>query len=515
MVAGASAQCTPLGEAASQAGLTTLVETVKGVAGQDSAAPIIGAVGATEPVENPITIFAPTNDAFQAISDVVGGLSPQELVAVLANHVVPAEANSDAIKGAIADSDSGTATFSTLSGGSLEASEDGKDLVVTPAGTEIMAKVVTADVETCAGVVHVVDMVLVPAADGDASSPEGAEACTPLGEAATEAGLTALVDAVSLVADVDGAAPILAAVSAAEPVDSPVTVFAPTNEAFEAIASVIDGLSPQEVVAVLGNHIVGKELDSAAITAAIADAAPNAAEVETLLGTTLEATLEGEDVMVSPAGTEIVAKVVTVDVQTCAGVVHVVDMVLVPAADAPLGLAPISAPVAGVYTQYPGQDYIPELATGNSTDVPIEDIGPSTGILVENAEECEAECDALEGCNAASYYIELIEDTQTNCFLKKIGEACMVPSDAIQDTNAVLSLKCPDDQAMAPIADAPLADAPGAADAPAGDDDITGGAGSRDVALEPAADVGDEGSAGAVARVGVAAAAIAAVAALL
>ena len=123
---------------------------------------------------------------------------------------------------------------------------------------------------------------------------------------------------------------------------------------------------------VLGNHVVGTELDLAAITAAIAAAAPNAAEVETLLGTTLEATMEGEDVMVTSAGTEMTAKVVTPDVQTCAGVVHVVDMVLVPAPDAPLALAPTAAPTPGVYTQYPGQDYIPEMATGNATDVPIE-----------------------------------------------------------------------------------------------------------------------------------------------
>ena len=122
---------------------------------------------------------------------------------MLANHVVPSEADSDAIKGAIADSGSGTATFDTLGGGSLEATEDGEDLVVSPAGSDVMAMVVTPDVETCAGVVHVVDMVLVPAgdaADAPAASPEAAEACTPLGEAATEAGLTALVDAITGVA---------------------------------------------------------------------------------------------------------------------------------------------------------------------------------------------------------------------------------------------------------------------------------------------------------------------------
>ena len=154
----------------------------------------------------------------------------------------------------------------------------------------------------------------------------------------------------------------------------------------------------------------------------------------------------------------------------------------------------------------------------------MQDIGPPAGILVENVEECQAECDALAECNAASYYIELIEDTQTNCFLKKIGEACMVPGDAIQDDNAVLSLKCEDDQAMAPMADAPMmAGAPLAADAPAAGDDATGGAdGATTRDVDPGAgddtaddEVADEGSGAGSLGVSVAAAAIAAVAALI
>ena len=49
---------------------------------QPGAAPIIEAVAATEPVDNPITIFAPNNEAFGMISDVVSGLCEEEVVAV-------------------------------------------------------------------------------------------------------------------------------------------------------------------------------------------------------------------------------------------------------------------------------------------------------------------------------------------------------------------------------------------------------------------------------------------------
>merc|ERR1711865_443731 len=42
--------------------------------------------------EGPFTVFAPTNDAFDAISSVVAGLTPEALVDVLTYHVVGAAA---------------------------------------------------------------------------------------------------------------------------------------------------------------------------------------------------------------------------------------------------------------------------------------------------------------------------------------------------------------------------------------------------------------------------------------
>ena len=85
----------------------------------------------------------------------------------------------------------------------------------------------------------------------------------------------------------------------------------------------------------LSNHVVASELDSAAVTAAIDAASPNPAVVTTLAGTTLEATSDADGILVTPKNTEIMAKVTMADVETCAGVVHVIDKVLVPAAMAP------------------------------------------------------------------------------------------------------------------------------------------------------------------------------------
>lgn len=86
-------------------------------------------------------------------------------------------------------------------------------------------------------------------------------------------------------------------------------------------------------VQVLSNHVVGSELDAAAVTAAIDGASPNPAEVTTLAGAILEATSTTQGIELSPKGTDIMSLVVMADVETCAGVVHIIDEVLVPAAD--------------------------------------------------------------------------------------------------------------------------------------------------------------------------------------
>lgn len=105
----------------------------------------------------------------------------------------------------------------------------------------------------------------------------------------------------------------------------------------------------------------------------------------------------------------------------------------------------------------------------------MQDIGE--GLLVDDVEACEAACDAEPECNAASFYLEADEETMTNCFLKTLGESCMLPSDATDDDNAILSLKCDDAQgpAASPLSTDPL------------DDPVTGAAAnatSRDFSAE-------------------------------
>ena len=102
---------------------------------------------------------------------------------------------------------------------------------------------------------------------------------------------------------------------------------------------------------VLANHVVpssnmGPALDAAAVKAAIQAASTNPAKVTTLGGKMLEVSLMTEDIVVAPKDSDVMAMVVVTDVQTCAGVVHVIDEVLVPAADAAAARAPAAEAAA-------------------------------------------------------------------------------------------------------------------------------------------------------------------------
>lgn len=96
-----------------------------------------------------ITVFAPTNQAFEAIGSALPTLSPEQLTSILQYHVV----NSSVLYST--DLSDG-ATVPTLNGGSVTVHiTDGKVFVNS-------AQVVIPDVLVANGVVHVIDNVLNP-----------------------------------------------------------------------------------------------------------------------------------------------------------------------------------------------------------------------------------------------------------------------------------------------------------------------------------------------------------------
>lgn len=132
---------------ATEGGFSTLVAAVQ-------------AAGLVETLqgEGPFTVLAPTDEAFAALpAGVLDKLLLPEnkdlLAKILTYHVIPGKVMAaDVTDGDVATVEGQNVTFSTADGVSVNG-----------------AKVITADVEASNGVVHVVDVVLVPA-DVDVST---------------------------------------------------------------------------------------------------------------------------------------------------------------------------------------------------------------------------------------------------------------------------------------------------------------------------------------------------------
>jgi uncharacterized surface protein with fasciclin (FAS1) repeats len=229
--------------------------------------------------EGPFTVFAPTDDAFDAFEQenpgVLAGLSKEELTGILTYHVV---AGGAVASSALKDGQ----VFVTVAGSPV--------LVDTTDGVTVSdAAVTNADISASNGVIHVIDKILLPPADDIVDTALAAGSFTKLAAALTDAGL---------VDTLEGAGPF--------------TVFAPTDEAFDALAAVPMGDALKNV---LLYHVVSGAVGSGDLSAGA---------VSTLL--------EDEDLSVSLTGGVKVndATVTMANIITKNGVIHVIDTVLVP-----------------------------------------------------------------------------------------------------------------------------------------------------------------------------------------
>ena len=133
---------------------TTLVAAVK-------------AAGLVDTLEGPgpFTVFAPTNEAFAklpagTVDTLLMADNKATLTKVLTYHVVSGRMDSKEIARAI-KTGNGKAQLTTVSGGKLWASMQGKDIVLTDEKGG-MAKVTISNVYQSNGVIHVIDTVLLP-----------------------------------------------------------------------------------------------------------------------------------------------------------------------------------------------------------------------------------------------------------------------------------------------------------------------------------------------------------------
>lgn len=236
--------------------------------------------------EGPFTVFAPTDDAFAAL-----GLTDEELLAlpnlgdILLYHVVSGSLDGDDV--------STKEHLETLLCKDVEVEIIGEDLFINN------AKVVIANIEASNGIIHVIDTVLLPP-----TLPNIVET------AASDERFETLVAALQSTG-----------LDAALTNEGPFTVFAPTDDAFEALATalevdVADLLDLPELADVLLYHVANGRLK-----------AENVVEVERIT------TLLGEDVKVNvtPEGVFInEAKIIIADIKAENGIIHVIDDVLIP-----------------------------------------------------------------------------------------------------------------------------------------------------------------------------------------
>lgn len=229
------------------------------------------------------TVFAPTNAAFGNLPEgTLESLTDEQAATILQYHVIGAVVPSTALQP--------TQSPETLTGEEIFITVDGG---VTVNGN---AQVVIADVEASNGVIHAIDNVLMPN-----------EFLDIVGIVSKNYNLTSLVGAV-LTADLAG---VLTT-------EGPFTVFAPTNAAFQEIASTVAGLSDSQLAEVLTYHVIG------GASVASSDLQPTQT-VETVNGQDITITVDNNGAFVNGD-----SEIVQVDLTGTNGVIHIIDTVLIP-----------------------------------------------------------------------------------------------------------------------------------------------------------------------------------------
>jgi uncharacterized surface protein with fasciclin (FAS1) repeats len=250
--------------------------------------------------DGPLTVFAPTNAAFEAF---LGGSSiadtPKDvLVTILTNHVVG---------GAVRSTDLQTGYYETASATTF--GDNAFIYISTDNGVTIngTVNVDQADVEVANGIIHVLDAVIAPP--------------TVVTFATSDPNFSSLVAALTATGLTTNFVEVLSG-------DGPFTVFAPTNGAFQALLDSNEdwngiGDIPTAVLEeVLLYHVTG-------IGNVRAEDIVDGIEVTTLApGETFTINLGAGDPVINAAGNT--ANIIATNVQAHNGVVHVIDAVILP-----------------------------------------------------------------------------------------------------------------------------------------------------------------------------------------
>ncbi len=241
--------------------------------------------------KGPFTVFAPTDEAFSKLPEgtVETLLKPEnkkQLIAVLTYHVVAGKVlAADVVKLDAAATVNGQRVNIKVDEGTVQI--DG-------------AKVANADILCSNGVIHVIDQVILPSAD---SIPQTAD------KAGVFKTLLAAAEAAGLVEALSG--------------DKPLTVFAPTDDAFAAlpkgtVETLLKPENKEKLASILKYHVVAGRVFSSELL--------SGKEVTTLQGGKLSVAMKDGKAKV------LNARLLTTDIDASNGVIHVIDTVLLPPA---------------------------------------------------------------------------------------------------------------------------------------------------------------------------------------
>lgn len=267
-----------------------IVETAVGAGSFKTLVAAVQAAGLVETLkgDGPFTVFAPTDEAFARLpkGTVENLLKPENrdmLRAVLTYHVVPGAVTADKVVD--------LKTAKTVNGQLV-------DITANKNGVKLdNANVVKTDIMTSNGVIHVIDRVIMPSTKNIVETADEAGSFGTLLAAAKAAGLAEALSG-----------------------EGPFTVFAPTDEAFQALGSTVGELLKPEnkhkLQEILKYHVVKGRV--------FARDAVKAEKASTLQGGTVSIGIENGRLTANDAG------IVMTDIDASNGVIHVIDGVLIP-----------------------------------------------------------------------------------------------------------------------------------------------------------------------------------------
>lgn len=257
-----------------------------------------------------LTLFAPTDAAFNGLDPGVRDAleaNPSLYNKVFRFHALGGSRPSTVVTASVGG------TLETVIGESITVQVDGGTVTLEGgpdlSGETTTANITTVDLYASNGIIHVIDSVLLPPLN--------------IAEVATVAGLSSLVTAATDV-ELDGALTG----------PGPLTVFAPTNEAFAALGVDLTTIPTSTLSAVLAHHLVTGPLDDEGMVTEgqlLAADLSDGDELFTATGTLTVGVTDGMVTLTDGSGNTV--NVIETDIRTLTGVVHLIDGVLIPATE--------------------------------------------------------------------------------------------------------------------------------------------------------------------------------------